>query len=293
MPTTLPPRVGIVILLVAATCFASNHTAARVAFDHGASVAAGVVTRATGTALFLLALMRWQGVPLRLPRELRHWALLAGVLIAVQSYCLYSAVALIPPALALLVFQTSPLLYVLLTWALTGHAPRASAFPAMLAALIGLAAALDIRWDSLAARWAEIGAGATWAFAGGMSMACVYYINAHKLKPLDGRLRTMMMTAVTAVLVAVGGAAAGKLALPAEAAGYAGLALLTIFYCTAMSLLFYAQPLVTPAATTALNFEPIALLGLAWFFLGNTLQPVQIAGALIVVGAIAWLRARH
>src|SRR6266852_1993548 len=110
MPATLPLRIGLVILIAAAICFAANHTAARVAFDHGASVAAGVVTRATGTALFLALLMRLRGVPL-----------------------------------ALLVFQTSPMLYVLLTWALTGQAPRASAFPAMIAALVGLVLALDIR----------------------------------------------------------------------------------------------------------------------------------------------------
>jgi hypothetical protein len=68
MPATLPPRLGIVILIAAATLFASNHTAARVAFDHGASVATGVVTRATGTALFLAVLMRLRGVPLALAR---------------------------------------------------------------------------------------------------------------------------------------------------------------------------------------------------------------------------------
>jgi drug/metabolite transporter (DMT)-like permease len=60
-----------------------------------------------------------------------------------------------------------------------------------------------------------------------------------------------------------------------------------------MSLLFFALPLVPPAATAALNFEPIALLVLAWAFLGQTLKPLQVAGALLVVGAIAWLGAKR
>ena len=68
--------------------------------------------------------MRLQGVSLAIPRELRGRTLLAGLLIASQSYCLYSAVALIPPALALLVFQTSPMVYVMLTWALGKERPR-------------------------------------------------------------------------------------------------------------------------------------------------------------------------
>jgi hypothetical protein len=43
----LSPRLGIAILLGVGVSFASNHLAARVAFDHGASVAAGVAVRAS------------------------------------------------------------------------------------------------------------------------------------------------------------------------------------------------------------------------------------------------------
>jgi drug/metabolite transporter (DMT)-like permease len=32
---------------------------------------------------------------------------------------------------------------------------------------------------------------------------------------------------------------------------------------------------------------------LAWAFLGQTLKPLQVAGALLVVGAIAWLGAKR
>ena len=104
MQAKLSPGLGVVILLGVASAFASNHLCARIAFDHGASVATAVSVRATFTALFLFVLMRLQGVPIAIPRELRGRTLLAGLLIAAQSYCLYSAVALIPPALALLVF---------------------------------------------------------------------------------------------------------------------------------------------------------------------------------------------
>jgi drug/metabolite transporter (DMT)-like permease len=289
MSAGLPQRLAILVLLVVATSFASNHLAARFAFDHGASVAAGVAVRASATALVLLAMMRLQGVAIALPRPLRDKALAAGVLIATQSYCLYSAVALIPPALALLVFQTSPMLYVLLTWAMGKEAPRWSALPPMLLALIGLALALDLASGGLAARWTEIGAGVLWAFASGASMSVVYYLNANALKPLDGRLRTFVMTGVTAVLVLAGGAAADKLALPTDAIGWTGLACLTLFYCMAMIGLFTVLPRVPAASTAALNFEPIALLFLGWTFLGHALSPLQIAGAVLTVGAIAWL----
>jgi drug/metabolite transporter (DMT)-like permease len=289
MQGKVTPGTGIVILLGVATTFAANHVAARIAFDHGASVATGVVARAAGTALVLLVLMKIQSVTFSLPRELRGQALLAGVLVAVQSYCLYSAVALIPAALALLVFQTCPMLFVLLSWAMGKEAPRPQTFAAMLLALAGLALALDVSPEKLSARWTELGAGVSWAFGGAVSFAFVYYMNSHSLKAVDGRVRTFVMTAVTAVLVLAGGAAGQALSLPQDNAGWLGLALLTVFYCIAMSSLFVVLPRLSAASTGALNFEPIALLALAWIFLGQAVTPLQIVGAFVTVGAIVWL----
>jgi drug/metabolite transporter (DMT)-like permease len=289
MAPRLPLRVGIPILLAASTMFASNHVAARIAFDHGASVAAGVVARATGTALVMLLLMRLQGVALKLPRELRVAAVFSGLLHAVQSYCLYSAVAVIPAALALLVFHTAPMLFVLLSWAMGKEHARASALAAMALALAGLALALNLPGAGFAERWAAIGIGVSWAFAGALSFMLVLYLNANALKVLDGRMRNLIMTAITAVTVLAGAAAAGTLAAPADAQGWLGLLLLTVFYCGAMCALFIILPRVAAASTVALNFEPIALLGLGWIFLGQAVVPLQIVGAFLTVGAIAWL----
>jgi drug/metabolite transporter (DMT)-like permease len=132
-------------------------------------------------------------------------------------------------------------------------------------------------------------AGVAWAFASALSMTVVYYLNANALKALDGRLRTFAMTAVTAVLVVVIASAAGAQALPGDAIGLAGLALLAVFYCIAMMALFYVLPRVPATSTAALNFEPIALLVMGWLLLDHTLSALQVVGALITVSAIAWL----
>jgi drug/metabolite transporter (DMT)-like permease len=270
MEAKLSPRLGIAVLLIAATCFAANHLAARISFDHGTSVPFAITVRATTTALVLLVMMRLQGVALALPRRLGRPALGAGLLIALQ---------------------TSPMLYLLLSWALGREAPRGSALLPMLLALAGLALALDLRPEQLEARWNEIGAGVLWAFASGASMAVVYALNAGVLRPVDGRLRTFAMMSVTALLVFAGGAAAGAHAPPADATGWLGLVCLTIFYCIAMISLFLVLPRVPAASTAALNFEPIALLGLGWVFLGHHLTPLQLLGAFLTVGAIAWVGA--
>jgi drug/metabolite transporter (DMT)-like permease len=289
MDAKLSPGAGILILLGVASCFASNHLCARIAFDHGASVVAAVSVRATFTALVLLTMMRLQGVSIAIPRELRGKTLLAGLLITSQSYCLYSAVALIPPALALLVFQTSPMLYVLLTWALGKERPRWKALAPMFVALIGLALALNLRPGQVDTGLAAIRVGVAWAFASGASMTVVYYLNANALKPIDSRLRTFAMTAVTAFLVIVGGASTGAHLFPHEPAGWAGIVLLAGFYCVAMISLFFVLPRLPSTTTAALNFEPIALLVLSWLVLDISVAPLQIVGALLTVSAIAWL----
>jgi hypothetical protein len=68
------------------------------------------------------------------------------------------------------------------------------------------------------------------------------------------------------------------------------LLLLTALYRTAITSMFVLLPrlgMVNNAAV--LNFEPIAVLAIAWVVLGQAVAPLQIAGAFVVVGAIMWM----
>jgi drug/metabolite transporter (DMT)-like permease len=289
MDAKLPPRLGIVILLVIATTFGANHVAARVAFDHGASVAAAVSSRSAFTALFLFFFLKAKQVSIRMDRPTLWRALLVGALVATQSFCLYSAVARIPVALALLVFQTCPMLFVLLSWAMGKEKPHLSSLLPMPLALLGLALALVVRLGE-ASGFGELAAGVAFALGAALAFTLVLYFNAHWLKALDGRVRTFVMMAVTAALVLAGGASAGALQPPADATGWLGIALLTLLYGIAITSLFVVLPRLGGAASTvALNFEPIAVLALAWIFLGQAVSPLQVLGAFLVVGSIAWL----
>jgi drug/metabolite transporter (DMT)-like permease len=290
MEAKLSPRVGIVIMIGIAVLFGANHVAARMAFDAGASVSTAVLFRAAGTALFLAALMRYQRVRFDIPPELRTRAAVLGILMALQSYCLYTAVSLIPAALALLVFHTFPILFLLLSWAMRKEAPRIAALAPMLLALLGLALALDIRTDRMWPGWSDLGAGAGWSLAAAFAFALMLYGNAHWIPRLDGRLRTFVMTAVTAAIVLVAGISADAFSAPIATAGWAGLALLTLLYGCATICLFIALPRLSGAVTTmALNFEPIVVLALAWMFLGQTVSAAQAVGIFVVVAAITLL----
>jgi drug/metabolite transporter (DMT)-like permease len=290
--TPVPRWAGIAILLAIAATFGSNHIAARVAFDHGASVAAAVAFRAAGTALALTGVLVVLQVPLRMSAVSFARAAAVGVILAVQSYCLYSAVARIPAALALLAFNTYPLLYALMSAAAGMEKLSKRALVAMPVALFGLALALDVvgGTEKLASRWDEIGVGASFSIAASLCFATVLFASARWLHGVDGRVRSALINAVVAVLVLAVGAPAGLLALPVDAAGWTGLALLTLFYGTAITSLFVLQPRLGAATDiAALNFEPIAVLALGWAILGQSLELRQIAGALVVIGAIVAL----
>lgn len=290
--TLLPRGLGVVILLVIATTFGSNHIAARIAFDHGASVATAVAVRAGGTALALTAVLLALRVPLRMPSVALAPTAAIGALLSVQSYCLYSSVARIPAALALLAFNSYPVLYALMSAAAGMERLSRRALVAMPAALLGLALALDVIGgaDKLASRWTEIGVGALFSVCASLCFATVLFVSARFLHRVDGRVRSAAINAVVALLVLAVGGPTGQLALPADGSGWTGLALLTLFYGTAITSLFVLQPRLRSATDiAALNFEPIVVIFLGWAILGQTLGPRQIAGALVVIGAIVAL----
>lgn len=283
---------GIAILLVIAVTFSLNHIAARIAFDHGTSVVTAVVFRSGGTALAVLGLLLALRAPISVPAPSAGRALAIGAVVAAQSYCIYAAVARIPVALALLTFNTYPMVFALMSWAGGLGRPSARALLAMLTALLGLALALDIAraGGELAARWSEIGAGVAYAGCASLFFALVLYLNARWLHGLDGRVRSLLAMASCAAVALAGALISGALVFPRDGAGWAGLALLTLFYGSAITALFVVQPRMRSASDIAvLNFEPVALMFTAWAILDQGLSATQIAGALVVVGAIVAL----
>ncbi len=287
-----PRWAAVATLMTIATVFGSNHIAARIAFDHGVNITTAVAVRSIGAAAFVLTLLLARRVPLALPAATRRRAIGVGMLIALQSYCLYSAVARIPVALALLAFNTFPMMFTLLSWATGGERPARRALIAMPVALCGLALALDVFGKSgdIAGRWAEIGAGVGFALGAAVTFAAALYLTSRWLKDVDGRLRTFITMSTVAVLLLAAGAFAGTLALPRNPGGWLGLGLLTLCYGTAFTALFVLLPRLDALNNSAaLNFEPIAVLFLAWPILGQSVAPLQILGAVIVVAAVVAL----
>ncbi|CAM3860459.1 EamA family transporter [Ectopseudomonas alcaliphila] len=297
--TPFPRHIAALILATLACSFAGNHIAARIAFDHDTGLLMAMLCRSGGTLLVLAALVLWQRDSLRLSRATWIWQLVLGLLIAVQSFCIYSAVARIPVGLALLVVNLSPILLALLTWALGGAAPSGRAAMIMGLILFGLVLVLDVPARlsgeaQLDARWIE---GVLFSLTAAGVFAVALWITEHRLSVMPGRVRSMLTMAVVfsaSALAGASGALPGGLGLPNAAAGWVALACLVLLYGTAFSMLFILMPRLDIARNApVMNMEPVAGMLLGWLVLGQLLGPLQVLGGLIVVGGIVLLAYRR
>ena len=284
-------------LLLIALMMGANHVAARIAFNNGMDVATAVVVRSSITALVIVAILAAQRM--RVVFTERHKRVLPaiGLLIGVQSLCLYSSVARLPVALALLAFNTYPIWTALWAWVVYREPPARPMLLAMPVILIGLALALDVFGAAsglgAAGQWGRIGAGVAFALAAGATFGLALVLTQHEAGDVDGRVRTattMVMAGMVALIAVV---MQGGFHLPQAAPGWWGLAALTLLYGTAFTIMFTVLPRLGVVGNSAImNVEPVFALVLAWLILDQAIAAIQVAGALLVVGTVMVLGLR-
>lgn len=298
-PALFPRHIAVLILVLLACAFAGNHIAARIAFDHDTGLLLAILCRAGVTLLVLTSLVLWQRERPRLTPANWRWQLLLGLLIAAQSFFIYSAVARIPVALALLIANVAPILLVLLTWALGGAAPTRRAALLMGMIMLGLVFALDVperlsSQGTTEAQWLE---GIAFGFAAATVFACALWITDHKLSSLRGTVRsmlTMLIVFSAAAVAGFSGVMPGGVSLPSSSTGWTALAFLVALYGLGFCLLFICVTRLDMARNApVMNVEPVASLLFGWLILDQLLSSGQIIGGLIVVAGIVMLTWRR
>jgi drug/metabolite transporter (DMT)-like permease len=233
-------------LLLIAFMMGANHVAARTAFNHGLDVVTAVTVRSVITASVVALILWQQKVAFRVLPGQRKYLGAVGLLIAVQSVCLYSAVARLPVALALLAFNTYPLTTALWARILYGHRPERAVLWAMPVMMAGLALALDVLGAAsglgAARHWAEIGAGVGFALAASATFGLALVLTQHETVGVDGRLRTFTTMATVGVLAASVALTQGGFQWPQAVPGWWGLVMLTFLYGTAFTIMFTVLP---------------------------------------------------
>ncbi|MEZ2741059.1 EamA family transporter [Paenalcaligenes hominis] len=285
-------RVALFILLSVGTCFASAHIAARISFDNGTGLLTAVVFRSIVTLglLSLLAVVYKQSI--KLSWRLVPWQLLLGLLIAIQSISIYSAVSRIPVGIALLTVNTFPVQLALISWLLGGKPPTKARASIMGLILIGLILALDIpalaQSDQSNIDLWLIGIG--FALFAAFSFALGLWVTENKLSRVQGSARSFYTMLTVLCLTLSAGSVdiiPGGLSLPETGVGLATLLLLSGLYACAFIMLFMLAPRLNLAQNaSAMNIEPVASLTLGWLILGQALSPMQMVGGAVVVSCI-------
>ena len=284
-------------LLLIAFMMGANHVAARLAFNNGVDVVTAVSFRSVLTALVVGLILWQQKVQIQIESNHKKYMLIIGGLIAVQSVCLYSSVARLPVALALLAFNTYPLSTAFWARVLYKHQAEKAVLWSMPILLAGLALALDVLGAAsglgAAEHWSQIGAGVAFALAASATFGLALVYTQHETTGLDGRVRTFSSMSIVGVLAVAVAMSQGGFHLPQAPAGWWGLGMLTFLYGTAFTILFTVLPKLGVVGNSAImNVEPVFALVLAWALLDQAIAPIQLVGAFLVVGTVMWLGLR-
>ena len=284
-------------LLLIAFMMGANHVAARLAFNNGVDVVTAVSFRSVLTALVVGLILWQQKVQIQIGSSHKKYMLIIGGLIAVQSVCLYSSVARLPVALALLAFNTYPLSTAFWARVLYKHQAEKAVLWSMPILLAGLALALDVLGAAsglgAAEHWSQIGAGVAFALAASATFGLALVYTQHETTGLDGRVRTFSSMSIVGILAVAAAMSQGGFHLPQAPAGWWGLGMLSFLYGTAFTILFTVLPKLGVVGNSAImNVEPVFALVLAWALLDQAIAPIQLVGAFLVVGTVMWLGLR-
>ena len=277
-----PLWLGPCLVVVAAISFAAGTTTAVVAYEAGAAPLSVITTRVTFTMLVVFVLIRATGGKFSLPTRDRAVALVVGLVLAVQSFCHYEAIALLPVAIAILVMYLYPLLVGLISHFLGRERMRPVLGVALAIALVGLFFALEAPGDGLNPFGIVLAVGAAATFA------IVIVANASIIQR-TGRslLVTFHMNLSASATFIVLCAVFGEFPLPASREGWIAYSAVPVFYSIGLICFFFAVGVIGAVKSSLImNFEPVAAIILGFIMLGQVLTWLQLFGAALVVGAI-------
>ena len=288
MQATTRPRWQIVLLLMLiASTFGSNHVAARVAFDHGTSVMLAVVVRSAFTACALFIALKLEGVRLNLPEGIGIKIFATGILLTIQSLSIYSAVAIIPVGLALLTFNTFPFIFALLSWAIEGRRPSNRTLLFMPLGLLGLSLALNMFGGTNQTDPTLMMRGISLSLTAAVSFAVVMLVTQRWLIVVDSRVRSLCMMSTIVLLMGSIGFVRDGFVLPQDNVGWTALCCVAILYAIAITSFFVFMPRFGMLDNAAvMNFEPVSALLMGVFILDQTITSVQTLGVCLVLTAM-------
>ncbi|HRY09686.1 MAG: EamA family transporter [Actinobacteria bacterium] len=287
-------RAGLVLALTSAVSFGLSGSLARALMDSGWSPTAAVAVRVTIAALVLvvpglLAVRGRMHLLLRNARTIIVYGLLA---VAGAQLLYFLAVSRLDVGVALLIEYTAPVAVVLWMWAVRGQRPGPLTFVGAGIAAVGLVLLLDVLGG------ASVDALGVLFALGAMVGAATYFVisadNDSGLPPITLAAGGLVFAAVVFWIAALVGVLPVTMAtqpvtftlgtvpwwVPVLALGLVTAALA---YVTGIAA---ARHLGSRLASFVALTEVAAGLAFAWILLDQQPRPVQLLGALLVLGGV-------
>ncbi len=272
---------GIALVLGVGICFALSNTLAGLAYTGGSDPLTVSTVRYFLPALVLVVSLRLSGNPLLLPRRDGLTACALGFVTVIYSWSLLAAIEVMPLALAVLIFFLFPLItsfmIAILGWERLGLPTVAAA----ITAFIGLALALGVGIHALDP-W-----GIVLAAISALGLAIVSVVSSRVIRTGDACRVTLYIVATAALTFLAITLVRGEFALPTTQAAWWGFVVNNFTFTAAVIGYFAGIRLIGPVKTTLYSYiEPLAAMTAAFVVLGQSLQPIQLAGILVVIAAL-------
>lgn len=277
----LSPAIGSLLVVVAAFCFSASPSLARLAYDGGSDPGTVTLVRFLLGALLTLALIYGRGDRLPTDRRVLLWGLAIGVIYAVQSFAYMASVQFVPVGIAVLVFFLFPVFVALFVRVIDKTPISRIRALAIFGAFSGVALTTGAAPDLPDPR----GVGLALIAA---ILTAAYILFGSRLSKEIGSLRYSGLTFAIAGLLLLGWAAVGPgIALPGTALGWIGLIGGALCFVAGILAFFAALTAIDAVkASLVCNLEPLFAIAIAFLLLGELLTPIQLAGVVVVVGAI-------
>ncbi len=266
---------------LAATSLGLSTSFARLAYDGGSNPFTVIGSRFLFCAITIALTIRLLHRTYVIPRRTLLPTLGVSLVWFLTPTSYLWSVFFIPVSLAALIFYTFPLMVAAASVITEGARLGPARVGAFLLAFAGLAIALSPSFHSLDWR--------------GMALAFLAAIGAAMTLILSRRLLTEQGVLTFSLYTSAGGVVlitgilqiTSGVALPQDTPGWIGLSVTTLSYVVGILAMFTAIQFVGPAPTAlVMNFEPLISILTAVLVLGERLTPLQLAGAIMVVGAL-------
>src|SRR4051812_14198377 len=267
--------------LTAAVSFSVADILLKAVFISGMDALSLAALRGVVVVAFFMIWLRVGPPPRRHTRKERLIALGIGLMFSVTMFGLLESIALLPVSIAILAYFIYPLL--------TGLAGAATgvdrvgwrALAAAGAAFIGLGMMLGFHLEYLAPL------GLACAFIAAIARVITLLLTRAYLNQADARLTTWysMVPSTAVYLVAI--AFVGSIHLPQSPGGWGAFLGVTVTTTLSTLLIYISTARIGPFRTALLmNLEPLLTTLFSMVLLGETLSPVQGAGAALMVASL-------